>query len=122
MKSTIINDSPRSLILKEGTRGVYRELSTLACGGRYSINVDINATYREYYLMSSDDVIHGEKKNFEHLLSSDDVIEYAFFTVILEAGILEVKRTPRGEEPNSGRESFGNRVRRSIGSFFRAYF
>jgi hypothetical protein len=125
IKTTIINNSGSVLKVKEGTAGVFRIISTLADGGRGTISVDPNATYREYFLIIN--------PAHQYILTSDDCFEYSTVTVTSNA----IVKTPRKQKstssalslpsaptppPSPPRESVGNRVRRSIASFYRNYF
>jgi hypothetical protein len=70
-KTKVVNDTGSSISLKEGTAGVYRTLCpNLLDGNAYTIKVDPNATYREYWCA----VLLDDDKRV--VLSSDDCMEY----------------------------------------------
>jgi len=70
-KTKVVNETRSSITLKEGTGGVYRTLcSELKPNNAFTIKVDTNATYREYWCaVTSEDEKHV-------VLSSDDCLEY----------------------------------------------
>lgn len=76
MKTKVINETGNSIILKEGTAGVFRHLRTLADKEAYNINVDTNATYREYWC-----AVKANDPN-AIILSSDDCQEYKEVTFV----------------------------------------
>lgn len=79
-RTKVVNQTGSSIILKEGTAGVYRMLcANLQTGKEYNIKVDTNATYREYWCaVTSDDDKHV-------VLSSDDCMEYREVRIRLKA-------------------------------------
>ncbi|KAG0581953.1 hypothetical protein KC19_3G022800 [Ceratodon purpureus] len=124
VKTAIINKSGSTLLVKEGSGGIFRSVFNIPEGERRNLSVDTNATYRQFLLII--------KPDFLHILSNDDCAEFDSVTVNVVDGKFKVESTPRALKSNSGappppappppRESFGKRVRRSIASYFRDYF
>jgi len=79
-KTKVMNLTGSSIILKEGTGGSYRMLcADLKDKDSFTIKVDTNATYREYWCaVTSDDEKHV-------VLSSDDCVEYEEVRIKLKA-------------------------------------
>ncbi|KAG0564302.1 hypothetical protein KC19_8G099800 [Ceratodon purpureus] len=75
LKTKVVNTTNKNFLLKEGTGGIYRLLKTLLPKESYTINVDPNATYREYWCAVKDD----DPKAV--ILSSDDCQEYAVVNI-----------------------------------------
>lgn len=71
MKTKVVNTTGEEFLLKEGTAGIYRLLKKLKPDESYTISVDPNATYREYWCAVKDD----DPKAV--ILSSDDCQEYS---------------------------------------------
>lgn len=69
MKTVIRNKSEHAVSVKEGAGGVYRQLSRIEHDKHYVINVNSDATYREY-------VIIVDEIGQSLTLSSDDFQEY----------------------------------------------
>lgn len=77
MKTKVINGTGGTLVLKEGTGGIFRTLHNFGVTTLdYNINVDINATYREYWCASA-----ANDPN-PVVLSSDDCQEYKEVTIM----------------------------------------
>lgn len=77
LQTKVINDTGGLLTLKEGTAGIKRVLATFGPAKSYTINVDANATYREYWCAEKD----GARDPV--VLSSDDCQEYKEVTIKL---------------------------------------
>ncbi|KAG0608306.1 hypothetical protein M758_8G095500 [Ceratodon purpureus] len=75
LKTKVLNTTDKDFLLKEGTGGIYRLLKKLLPKESYTINVDPNATYREYWCAVKDD----DPKAV--ILSSDDCQEYAVVNI-----------------------------------------
>jgi hypothetical protein len=70
-KTKVVNQTGSNFILKEGTAGVYRMICPkLLPTKSFTIEVDPNATYREYWCV----VLPDDNKRV--VLSSDDCMEY----------------------------------------------
>jgi hypothetical protein len=77
MKTKVTNRTCTTLILKEGTGGIFRTLHTFGTATvDYNINVDSNATYREYWCAS----VANDPTAI--VLSSDDCQEYKEVTIM----------------------------------------
>lgn len=70
LTTTVTNGTQNPLILKEGTAGMKRLLVTLGPHQCYTIKVDANATYREYWCAAKHDDPNAV------ILSSDDCQEF----------------------------------------------
>lgn len=87
----IINGTQGDLSLKEGNAGVYRDIKKLEVGKKHIIEIDPNATYREYVVVSTPS---GNKV----FVTSDDCIDNATITIIVDrAGKYVFTAVPRGE-------------------------
>lgn len=81
LQTKVINDTGGLLTLKEGTAGIKRVLATFGPAKSYTINVDANATYREYWCAEKDAGKDGARDPV--VLSSDDCQEYKEVTIKL---------------------------------------
>ncbi|KAG0582722.1 hypothetical protein M758_3G081700 [Ceratodon purpureus] len=77
VKTEVINDTGGELSLKEGNAGVYRDIKKLAPKGTHTIEIDPNATYREYVVVSTPS---GEKV----FVTSDDCIDNSTITIYVD--------------------------------------
>jgi len=75
----IINGTKGNLSLKEGNAGVYRDIKVLEAGKKHIIEIDPNATYREYVVVSTPS---GNKV----FVTSDDCIDNSVITIVVEEG------------------------------------
>lgn len=66
MKTKVINTTEDTLLIKEGTQGVFRRVQTLLPNKNCDIKVDSNSTYREYWCAAVDNDPNAM------ILSSDD--------------------------------------------------
>lgn len=92
VKTEIINATEGVLCLKEGNAGVYRSIKNLEAKGKFVIEVDPNATYREYVVVSTP----SDEKVF---ITSDDCIDNAKITVVADptTGAYKFNGNPRGD-------------------------
>jgi len=87
----IINETKGALSLKEGNAGVYRDIKNLEVGKKHIIEIDPNATYREYVVVSAPS---GNKV----FVTSDDCIDNSTITIIVDSeGKYGFRAVPRGE-------------------------
>jgi hypothetical protein len=100
MKTKVVNTTGEDFLLKEGTAGIYRLLKKLKPGEFYTISVDPNATYREYWCAVKDD----DPKAV--ILSSDDCQEYSVVRIKGSGG------GASGEPPYSWGGDFRDPTRR----------
>ena len=107
----------KELILKEGTAGIYRLLKKFPHGTDYKINVDPNATYREYWC-----AVDANDPN-AIVLSSDDCQEYKEVTVTIQDGRYdwENNRVPRDGKQKDARQSAAPRES-FLGKWWNAIF
>ena len=100
INTKVINTTTKKFILKEGTAGIYRRLKELAPEESYTINVDPNATYREYWCATKDNDPDAV------ILSSDDCQEYSVVRIIEkpqpQGSSQEPSYTWEGEERSKG--------------------
>lgn len=68
-KTKIVNESQQSVLVKEGSSGVYRVLKVIKEHESYVISTDPNSTYREFSLVVGD----GPESL---VLTSDDIWEF----------------------------------------------
>ena len=80
MKTEVINETGGELSLKEGNAGVYRDIKVLKANDKHVIEIDPNATYREYVVVSAP----GGEKVF---VTSDDCIDNSTITIKVENGV-----------------------------------
>lgn len=69
--TTIVNESGHPLELREGNCGVWSRVTIIRAGGTFSVRVNPNATYREYWFSVPSHT--GEPKL---IITSDDMVEY----------------------------------------------
>lgn len=111
VKTEIINNTSGELSLKEGNAGVYRDIKKLQKGATHVIELDPNATYREYVVVSTP----SSDKVF---VTSDDCIDNSTITIFVDNGVYKFTGTPRVDtrtsavEPASG--SFISKLVRKI--------
>lgn len=86
----IKNATEGNLSLKEGNAGVYRDIKVLEPGKKHIIEIDPNATYREYVVVSTPS---GNKV----FVTSDDCIDNSVITIIVRDGKYVFDAVARGE-------------------------
>jgi len=86
----IVNGTGGSLSLKEGNAGVYRDIKVLEKDKKHVIEIDPNATYREYVVVSTPS---GNKV----FVTSDDCIDNSVITIVVEEGKYVFEAVPRGD-------------------------
>jgi len=86
----IKNGTDGNLSLKEGNAGVYRDIKVLEPGKKHIIEIDPNATYREYVVVSTPS---GNKV----FVTSDDCIDNSIITIVVRDGKYVFDAVPRGE-------------------------
>ncbi|XP_073387312.1 uncharacterized protein [Physcomitrium patens] len=74
MKTVIINNTSKPFTLKAGNAGVFLDIFKLESKAQYPIDVDLNATYREYMAAT------GSKG--ETLLFAEEVKDYGTITIL----------------------------------------
>ena len=90
-------------MLQEGNAGVYSVKATLQGKGTYDLDLDTNATYREYILITLPDQSKLEP------ISSDDIAQYA--EIVIE-------KDEKGKVSWRGVGSGGS----SLANFFKRFF
>ncbi|KAG0564301.1 hypothetical protein KC19_8G099700 [Ceratodon purpureus] len=88
LKTKVLNTTNKNFLLQEGNAGVYRLLKTLPPKKSYIIDVDPNATYREYWCAVKDD----DPKAV--IFSSDDCQEYAEIRIKGNIGQVGTSQAP----------------------------
>jgi len=78
--------------LQVGSARYASDLASVAAGGKYTIGVDFNATYREYIVLID---APGLAKL---IVSSDDLCDNKCITIKEEGGKLSMERVPRQSE------------------------
>jgi len=86
----IKNGTTEKLSLKEGNAGVYRDIKVLEPGKKHTIEIDPNATYREYVVVST---LIGNKV----FVTSDDCIDNSVITIVVKDGKYVFDPVPRKE-------------------------
>jgi hypothetical protein len=87
----IVNGTKGDLSLKEGNAGVYRDIKTLEADKKHTIEIDPNATYREYVVVSAP---RGDKV----FVTSDDCIDNSIIRIIVDdSGKYVFEAVPRGD-------------------------
>jgi hypothetical protein len=74
VKTIVKNDTPQAFTLKEGNAGVYRDIKVLDPEKQHTIELDTNATYREYVVVQN---ASGEKE----YITSDDCLDNSKITI-----------------------------------------
>lgn len=103
LKTKVINESTALIDLKQGSANIYHLLYTLQPKGKagsvYTINLESNTTYREYWCA----VQPGSEEDARVIFSSDDCAEFK------EVKIFEV-------EPESKKYNWNGTVPRAKGA------
>lgn len=77
MKTTIHNKTQNDFNLKERTAGVSRELNVIKkSGGKYVVDVNSDATYKEYWCVTNNDDLNAV------ILSSDDCLDFKEIEIV----------------------------------------
>lgn len=92
VQTVVINDTPGDLSLKEGNAGVYRDIKKLGSKDKHVIEIDPNATYREYVVVSN-------PKGDKVFVTSDDCIDNSTISIYLDEkdGVYKFTGKARGE-------------------------
>lgn len=99
----VVNDTDSEIDVREGNVGVYVPLQTLSKRGSKTsscnINVDTNATYREYWIAALAD--NTGKKPI--VVTSDDCIDNSVLTIKFDDTLKEYfcAKTARSQPPRS---------------------
>lgn len=96
----ILNATDGDLSLKEGNAGVHRDIKTLQPGKKHVIEIDPNATYREYVVVSTP----GGDKVF---VTSDDCIDHSKIKILVKDKKYTFEGEPRGDPNTSSEEPDG---------------
>lgn len=109
VQTEIVNETDGNLSLKEGNAGVYRDIKVLEKGKKHIIEIDPNATYREYVVVSDPS---GNKV----FVTSDDCIDNSIIKIVEEQGKYTFKAVPRGDAKHAdpGQLSIGARMLKKI--------
>jgi hypothetical protein len=87
----IVNETSGNLSLKEGNAGVYRDINVLKPSKKHIIEIDPNATYREYVVVSN-------PKGDKVFVTSDDCIDNSRIVILVKDGKYVFEGQPRGGE------------------------
>lgn len=91
--STQISNATKHIMkLQVGSARYASDLASVAAGGKYTIGVDFNATYREY-------IVQIDAPGLAKLtVSSDDLCDNKCITIKEEGGKLNMEMDPRQSE------------------------
>lgn len=106
----VYNATSGDLSLKEGNAGVYRDIKLLGPKKKHVIEIDPNATYREYVVVSAP----GGDKVF---VTSDDCIDNAKITILVKDGKYTFEgegRDDQGKKPEQANGGFLSRILKRI--------
>jgi len=113
VKTKVVNDTTSEIDVREGNVGVYIPLQMLSKKGSKNsscvIQVDTNATYREYWIAALAD--NTGKRPI--VVTSDDCIDNSVLTIKYEGGQYVCAKTPRNAKsqksaPNPHHNSGGD--------------
>lgn len=99
-----VNCTDEVFELKEGNAGVFRNVATLQSKkdltkNKYKINLDPNATYREYVVATG---MAGEKV----LVTSDECYDSSTIKIVKKGDVYVAETSPRGSKsPKGGKEA-----------------
>jgi hypothetical protein len=99
MRTKVINTTNEGFLLKEGTAGIFRLVKELKAKDSFTIHVDPNATYREYWCAVKDNDPNAI------VLSSDDCQEYKTVQIINEGSPEVPKYNWKGLSRRNGQEN-----------------
>lgn len=77
VRTIVFNNTSQDFTLKEGNAGVYRDIKVLASKEKHTIELDTNATYREYVVVQN---TSGEKE----YITSDDCLDNSKITIVMD--------------------------------------
>lgn len=92
----MINKTSGTIVLKEGTQGVYRAIFKLDSGCHYDIKADPNSIYREYRCAAKDDDPNHT------VLSSDDCHDHRIIEIYCVEGTYKWRPIKTTEASGSG--------------------
>ena len=103
-KTVIVNDTKQVLSMKVGNHRHFADLATVQQGATYTMEVDFNATYREFQFTGVEGRDRGDQNQnqnrYNHnklIVSSDECCDYSCITVkeVDDSGKLGVQKEPR---------------------------
>jgi len=101
VKTKVVNDTTSEIDVREGNVGVYIPLQTLSKKGSKNsscvIQVDTNATYREYWIAALAD--NTGKRPI--VVTSDDCIDNSVLTIRFDGKQYVCDKTPRNAKSKS---------------------
>lgn len=93
--------------LQVGSARYASALATVEAGGKYTIGVDFNATYREY-------IVQIDAPGLAKIIvSSDDLCDYKGITIKEEDGKLDVQKDPRQSDTATSSDPPGQTSKKS---------
>jgi hypothetical protein len=101
-KTKIVNESQQSVLVKEGSSGVYRALKVIKEHESYVITTDPNSTYREFSLVVGD----GAESL---VLTSDDIWEFREIKILPKPDGIGIMWEATSLIQESGAPEEGNR-------------
>ena len=120
LQTKLINGTDSALRIQEGSAGVKRTIGIIGKEKSYTVNVDGNATYREYWISSleSGDPI---------VISSDDCQAYSEITIYFDKelyyeGILRNKTDGNVGNTGKGGTSWFSRLLGKVTSYCHLHF
>lgn len=116
-RTAIVNKTRQDLKVKVGNQRHFADLATVPkLGGNYTMDMDVNGTYREFQITgstSSGPADEGKKL----VLSSDECCDYSCITIKEGDGKFDVHKEPRRRPSSSS--SRATKPKKSIWTLWR---
>lgn len=120
-RTAIVNETAQDLKLKVGNQRHFADLATVRKGGKYTMDMDVNGTYREFQLTTAGNTstapATGARNSMKLVLSSDECCDYSCITVKEVDGKFDVHKEPRGRSSSSSSSS--TKSKKSIWTLWR---
>lgn len=123
-RTAIVNETGQDLKVKVGNQLHFADLATVRKGGKYTMDMDMNGTYREFQLTPAGATTtaratgaEGGRNSMKLVLSSDECCDYSCITVKEVDGKFDVQKEPRGRSSSSSSSS--TKSKKSIWTLWR---
>ena len=128
-RTAIVNETGQDLKVKVGNQLHFADLATVRKGGKYTMDMDMNGTYREFQLttatgatstaVSATGAAEIGRNSMKLVLSSDECCDYSRITVKEVDGKFDVHKEPRGRSSSSSSSSSSTKSKKSIWTLWR---
>ena len=126
MRTAIVNETGQDLKVKVGNQLHFADLATVRKGGKYTMDMDVNGTYREFQLTTAGTTRSAApargaaeecRNSMKLVLSSDECCDNSCITVKEVDGKFDVRKEPRGWRSSSSSSS--TKSKKSIWTLWR---